>query len=189
MRKLLAFNNITLDGYFSGAGGDLSWAYKKRAPDPEWDAFVAGNAQGGGQGILGRVTYELMAKYWPTEEAAHNNMDVANGINSTSKVVISKTLDRAAWRNTVIVRSDLPGAIRELKQRQGADMVILGSGSVVAQFTAEGLIDEYQFVVNPVVIGKGRTMFEGLTQHVELTRGVVRTFNNGNVLLTYTRGG
>ncbi len=188
MRKLLAFNNITLDGYFSGAGGDLSWAHTRRSEDPKWNAFVAGNAQGGGQVILGRITYEMMAKYWPTEEAVQNNADVANGINSTSKVVISKTLDRAAWHNTVIVRSDLPGAIRELKQRQGPGMVILGSGSIVAQLTEEGLIDEYQFVVNPVVIGMGRTMFEGVTKRVELTRTAVRTFNNGNVLMTYTRG-
>jgi dihydrofolate reductase len=82
MRKLIVFNNVTLDGYFTGANGDISWAHGN--DDPEFNAFVAGNASGGGQLLLGRITYELMAGYWPTPTAIRNAPLVAEGMNSMS---------------------------------------------------------------------------------------------------------
>ena len=99
MRKLIVFNNVTLDGYFTGADGDMSWAYSG-SDDPEFNAFVAGNASGGGQLLLGRITYDLMAGYWPTPIAIKNAPVVAEGMNSMRKVVFSRTLDKAQWNNT-----------------------------------------------------------------------------------------
>ena len=184
MRKLLVFNNITLDGYFTGPNGDLGWA-KRDNPDPEFNAYVAENAKGGGLLVLGRLTYELMASYWPTPFAMQNDPIVAEGMNRLPKLVFSRTLDKAAWSNTTLVKQDLLGAVRRLKSEPGPAMSILGSGSLVSQLAPHGLIDEYQLVVNPVVLGDGRTMFDGLKQTLSLHLTRTRAFANGNVLLCY----
>jgi dihydrofolate reductase len=184
MRKLIVFNNITLDGFFVGAGGDMSWAHKGK-DDAEWNAFVADNAAGGGMLLFGRVTYELMASYWPTPPAIENDPAVANRINALPKVVFSKTLDQASWNNTQLLKGDLAAEVRKLKQEPGPGIAILGSGSIVAQLAQKGLIDEYQFVVNPLVLGAGRTMFEGVNRPLALKLIKTRAFGNGNVLLCY----
>jgi len=184
MRELVAFINVTLDGYFAGPNGDLSWAHTRQR-DPEWNAFVAENAKSGGQLLLGRVTYELMASYWPTPQATENDPVVAEGMNSLPKVVFSRTLDKAAWKNTRLVKGDMAAAVRKLKQEPGEGMAILGSGSVVSQLAEAGLIDEYQIVVNPVALGEGRTLFAGIKEKLTLKPTRTRTFGNGNVLLCY----
>jgi dihydrofolate reductase len=184
MRKLVVFNHVTLDGYFSGMNGDFSWAHKDKQ-DAEWNAFVAGNASGGGQLLFGRITYQLMASYWPTPQASANDPIVAERMNNLPKVVFSRTLDQASWSNTRLVKGELAAEVRKLKKSPGADMTLLGSGSIVSQLTQEGLIDEFQFVLNPVVLGKGRTMFDGITTKLSLTLMTTRTFGNGNVLLCY----
>lgn len=184
MRKLVVFNQVTLDGYFTGVNGDLSWAHKSKE-DREWNAFVAENARGGGMLLFGRKTYELMAGYWPTDHARENDGIVADRMNSLSKVVFSRTLEDAPWSNTTLVKGDLVNYVRKLKEGKGANIAILGSGSLIPPLMQEGLIDEYALVVNPVVLGKGRTMFEGLKTPVPLQRTATRTFSNGNVLVCY----
>lgn len=182
MRKLVVFNHITLDGYFTDANSDMSWAHKS---DPEWDAFAAENAKGGGVLLFGRITYELMASFWPTPAAMEMMPDVAKGMNEMSKVVFSKTLDKASWNNTKLVKSGLIEEVQKMKNEPGEDMVILGSGTIVSQLSEKRLIDEYQVVVNPIALGKGRTMFEGIKEKLALKRTNSRTFNNGNVVLSY----
>ncbi|MFN0100811.1 MAG: dihydrofolate reductase family protein [Bryobacteraceae bacterium] len=182
MRKLVVFNNVSMDGYFVHGNGDMSWAHKR---DAEWNEFVAGNASGGGELVFGRVTYELMASFWPTPQAMQTMPAVAEGMNSIPKVVFSRTLDNASWQNTKLVKGDIAAKMRQMKKEPGNDMVILGSGSIVSQFTREGLIDEYQIVVNPIVLGTGRTMFDGIEEKVTLKLTKTRTFGNGNVLLCY----
>lgn len=184
MRKLAVFNQVSLDGYFTDANNDLGWAHRPR-DDDEWNAFVSGNAQGGGTLVFGRVTYELMIKYWPTPAAMKNDPVVAEGMNKREKLVFSRTLDQASWKNTRVLNGDPAAEIKKLKQEPGSDMVILGSGSIVAQLAPTGLIDEYQLVVNPLVLGKGRTLFEGLKDKLSLKLTRSRSFNNGNVLLCY----
>ncbi len=184
MRELVAFINVTLDGYFAGPNGDLSWAHEGKQ-DPEWNAFVAENAQSGGQLLLGRVTYDLMASYWPTPQAMENDPVVAEGMNNLPKVVFSRTLDKASWKNTRLVKGDMATAVRKLKQEPGEGMAILGSGSVVSQLAQAGLIDEYQIVVNPLALGEGKTLFAGIKKKLTLKPTRTRTFGNGNVLLCY----
>ena len=184
MRKLSVFNSVTLDGYFAGENGDLSWAHGAK-PDPEFNAFVADNAKSGGELLFGRITYELMIQYWPTPEAMKNDPVVAKGMNGLPKVVFSRTLTRPTWNNTKVVKGDLAAEVRKMKEAPGADMVILGSGSIVSQLTKARLIDEYQLVVVPVVLGKGRTMFDGIPEKVALQRTKTRSFGNGNVFLSY----
>ena len=184
MRKLLVFNHVSLDGYFVDKNGDMSWA-KADHQDAEWNAFVAENASGEGVLLFGRITYELMAGFWPTPFAIENMPVVAEGMNSMPKVVFSRTLDQASWNNTTLVKGDLAAEIRKMKQEPGEGMAILGSGSIVSQLAQEGLIDEYQIVVNPVVLGAGRTMFDGVKEKLSLKLTKTRAFGNGNVLLCY----
>ena len=182
MRKLIVFNQVSVDGYFVDAAGDMSWAHKN---DPEWNAFASENASGGGELVFRRITYEMMASFWPTPQAAEIMPAVAKGMNQSPKIVFSKTLGRAAWNNTRLIEGDIVAGMRELKKETGPGMVILGSGSIVSQLAQAGLIDEYQIVTNPIVLGRGKTMFEGVKQKLQLKLANSRTFNNGNVLLHY----
>ena len=184
MRKLTVFEHMSLDGYFVDGQGDMRWAYRPE-PDPEWDAYVAGNASGEATLVFGRVTYEMMAGYWPTPIAVEQQPKVAKRMNALDKLVFSRKLDKAMWENTRLVKGEAVMEMRKLKAGKGADMVILGSGSLVAQFAAAGLIDDYQLVVNPRAIGGGRTLFQGLPQHLALKLTQTRAFNNGNVVLNY----
>lgn len=182
MRKLSVFNNVSLDGYIADASGDMSWAQQQ---DPEWNRYVADNAQADGPLLLGRVTYELMASFWPTPAAREHMPAVAERMNALPKIVFSRTLEAPAWQNTTVVRDDLVAATTALKREPGPDMVILGSGSIVSQLSEAGLIDEYEIVLVPVALGGGKTMFETLGQARRLTLESTRSFSNGNVVLRY----
>jgi dihydrofolate reductase len=182
MRSLIVFNHVSLDGYFVDKKADMRWAHKQ---DPEWNEFVAGNARGGGVLLFGRVTYEMMASYWPTPMAAQNSPAVAEHMNNLQKVVFSRTLDKASWKNTKLVKGDLATEVRKMKQESGQGLVIMGSGTIVSQLAQEGLIDEFQIVVCPIVIGSGRTLFEGVKEKLNLKLTKSRTFGNGNVYTCY----
>ncbi len=181
MRKLTVFNLMTLDGYFAGQGGDISW----HNVDEEFQELAKEASNSGNTLLFGRVTYELMASYWPTPEAIKNDPIVARGMNSAKKIVFSRTLNKVDWNNTRLVKNDLLSEIRNLKQESEKDLTVLGSGSIVSQLAQERLIDEYQILLNPVVIGKGKTMFEGVKDRFSLKLTKTREFGNGNVLLSY----
>ena len=182
MRKLIVFNMVSVDGFFVDSEGDMRWAHKN---DAEWNAFTSGNASGSGVLVFGRITYELMASYWPTPMALQNSPVVAKGMNEMPKIVFSRTLDKASWSNTKLIKGDLAAEVRKLKQESGPDMVILGSGSIVSQLTQDNLIDEYQLALSPIVLGKGRTLFEGVQAKMNLKRTNSRTFGNGTVFVCY----
>ena len=184
MRKLVVFNHVSLDGYFVDLTGSMSWA-KAGTKDAEWNAFVAENAKGDSPLLFGRVTYELMASFWPTPMADQHDPIVAERMNKLQKVVFSRTLGKASWSNTRLVKGDMVAEIRRMKKDSGEDMVILGSGSVVSQLAQERLIDAYQVVVNPIILGQGRTMFEGVKEKLNLKLTKTRSFGNGNVFLSY----
>jgi dihydrofolate reductase len=181
MQKLSVFNLVTLDGYIAGPGGDISW----HRVDQEFQKYAEKNSNSGNTLLFGRVTYELMAGYWPTQAALKDNPVVAQGMNSSPKIVFSRTLKKADWVNTRIVKGAPVGEIRKLKKQSGKGLTILGSGSIVAQLAQAGLIDEYQILLNPVILGNGRTMFQGVKLKPMLRLISTRTFGNGNVLLRY----
>jgi dihydrofolate reductase len=181
MRKLGVFNLVTLDGYFAGPGGDISW----HNPDKEFQELANEASNSGNTLLFGRVTYELMARYWPTPEAIRDDPVVARGMNSSEKIVFSRTLKSADWANTRLVRDDMLAEVRRLKEGSGSGLTILGSGSLVAQLAQERLIDEFQILLNPVVLGQGKTMFEGVKDRLPLKLMSSRTFKNGTVLLDY----
>jgi dihydrofolate reductase len=183
MQQLTVFENVSVDGYYVDRQGQMSWA--KEDNDPEFNAFVADNARGGGTLIFGRVTYDMMAGFWPTPQARQMLPVVAERMNSARKFVFSRTLSQADWHNTTLVKGDLVAEVRRLKNEPGEGLVILGSGSLVAQLAAHAVIDEYQLVLNPTALGAGRTLFDGLTERLDLKLASSRIFRNGKVFLTY----
>lgn len=184
MRTIKVFESVSIDGYFTAPGGDMTWAYV-RSGSPEFQAFVESNASGDAALVFGRVTYEMMASYWPTPLAAEQAPAIARRMNGAEKLVFSRTLRKLAWAGAELVEGDLPEAVRALKRTPGRDLVVLGSGSIVAQLAAAGLVDEYQFVVKPVALGSGRALFGGLREPMALRLVSSRAFDDGNLVLSY----
>jgi len=181
MRKLVVFNLLTLDGFLCGKNGDISW----HNVDLEFQEMVIETSHSGNTLLFGRITYELMANYWTSPEALESDPIVAEGMNSADKIVFSKSMRKAEWVNTRLINTDLLGEVIKLKHLSGKDLVILGSGEIVSQLTAANLIDEYKIMLNPVIIGEGKTMFETVRNKQLLKLLHTRTFANGNILLTY----
>jgi dihydrofolate reductase len=181
MQRLSVFNLITLDGYMAGPGGDISW----HNVDDEFQELAEKSSNSGNILLFGRVTYDLMASYWASPEALRDDPVVAQGMNNAQKIVFSRTLQKADWANTQLLRGDLVDEVKKLKQHSEKELTILGSGSIVAQLAEAGLIDEYQILLNPVVLGKGKTMFADIRNRISLNLTKTRTFRKGNLLLVY----
>ena len=184
MPTLSAFMNLSLDGCFADRNGDMSEFHSLHG-DPEFRAFTEANAKGGGRLVFGRKTYDMMAGYWPTAMAMQQNPIVAEEMNARRKIVFSRTMKDAEWANTTVLGGDLASEVKQLKALPGPDMVILGSGSIVAQLSEAKLLDGLELVVNPVVFGDGRKLMQGVAKTLDwkLTRS--RAFANGAVFLAY----
>jgi dihydrofolate reductase len=182
-RQLIMFNHVSLDGFFTDAAGDMSWAH---ARDEEWQRFTNDNAGGEAELVFGRKTYQMMAGFWPTPQAKQSLPTVAASMNRMRKHVFSRSLQQVEWENSVLMQGDLAGEVRRLKAQSGPGLLIMGSGEIVSQLTGAGLVDEYQVVTVPVVIGKGRSLFEGVTTRPRLKLTKSRTFQNGNVVSWYS---
>jgi len=185
MRKLSAFLSLSLNGCFADAEGGVDWAH---STDPDYLRFVAGNAQGGGALLMGHRTYEMMAAWWPSEPARRAMPEVAEGMNRMPKYLVSRHPRRPEWAHTVQLDGALHEAVAALKREQGPDIAILGSGSLVTQLAEAALIDEFQFVVCPVVLPKGRPVFEEVGAMLSLRLVETRAFGSGHVFLRYRSG-
>ena len=181
MRKLASFNFITLNGFFEVSPGDISW----HQHGGEENQYAVDALKNEGVLVFGRVTYQMMASYWPTPMATQNDPAVAEGMNRAKKIVFSRTLKKADWANTKVVSGDIVDEMRRMKKAAGPDMVILGSGSIVAQFAEAGLIDEFQIMVDPVALGQGTPLFKNIGKKLDLTLTGTRAFKSGVVLLSY----
>ena len=184
MGKVSAFNFVTLDGYFEGPKRDISW----HKHDADGTAYAVEGLKSGNTLLFGRVTYEMMASYWPTPVAIKNDPVVAEGMNKAEKIVFSRTLKKVGWNNTRLVKDNIGSEIRNLKKTSGKDMTLLGSGSILTQFAEEGLIDEFQFMVDPIALGEGTSIFKNIKRRLNMKLTSTRTFKNGTVLLCYQPG-
>jgi len=184
MGKLLVFNFVTLNGFFKGPGEDISW-HKNQPEDQEKSAYGLEGANSGGILLFGRVTYTMMASFWPSPEAKKLMPAIAEGMNKSEKIVFSRTMKKADWNNTRVVKDNMIEEIKKLKKTSDKGMCILGSGSITNQLAEAGLIDEYQFMVDPVAIGEGTPLFNGIGQKLELKLTGTKSFKSGVVLLTY----
>jgi dihydrofolate reductase len=183
MGKLIAYNFVTLNGYFKGPNGDLSW---HQHGEKEENEFAVENLQSGSTLLFGRVTYEMMAGYWPTPVAIKIDSVMAEGMNKADKIVFSRTLKKAGWNNTKLIKDNMVEEIKKLKQLPGKDMTVLGSGSIITQLADKGLIDEYQVMLNPVAIGEGTALLNNIRHPLDLKLINTRIFkNSGAILLCY----
>ncbi len=178
---MILFNMASLDGYFAGPNGDITW----HNVDAEFNDFAIAQLKSAGGLIFGRLTYELMAGYWPTETALRNDPEVAGLMNGLPKIVFSRTLERAEWANTRMVKGEMADEMRRLKAAPGKDLLVLGSASLAGTLTRLGLIDEYRVMVNPVLLGGGSPLFQGIAGKLNLKLLSARSFRSGNLLVAY----
>jgi len=183
MRKVSAFLHVSAEGYFTGANGDMSWT--RHDQDPEYKQFADENARRESILAFGRITYQMMAGFWPSPMAFEREPVMAERMTAEPKIVFSRSLPSADWSNTSLLKEDAVNEVQELKQQEGRDVVILGSGSIIGQLAQAGLIDEFQLLITPIALGAGRTIFDGIAKKIDLELASSRTFKNGKVLLIY----
>jgi dihydrofolate reductase len=181
MRKVFLFNMVTLDGFFEGSKREIDW----HNVDKEFNEFAIEQLNSTDLLLFGRVTYNLMANYWPTEAAIANDPIIANKMNTISKIVFSKTLKNADWNNTRLIKEHIAEEISNLKHQTGKEIAIFGSSDLVATFMQLSLIDEYRIMINPVILGSGKSLFKGMSDRHNLMLIKTKTFSSGNILLYY----
>jgi dihydrofolate reductase len=181
MRKIFSFLVTTLDGYYEGPNQEFDWPIV----DEEFNTFALEQLDEVDTLMFGRATYEGMAAYWPTPAAQDDDPTVAAKMNGLSKIVVSRTLDTADWANTRVINADVAGELIRLKQEPGKDIVILGSSDLTVNLLRLGLVDELRIMVNPIVLGDGKSLFWTADERINLTLLAARPFSSGNVLLYY----
>ena len=177
MRKVIVSNLMSLDGFFEGPNHELDWF----VVDEEFFAYARDMLRGVDTIVFGRKTYQHMADYWPSAPAD----EIADQMNNLPKIVFSRTLESAEWQNSTLVKSDAIAEISKLKQLPGKDMVILGSASLASFLLQQGLIDEYRVILNPVLLGSGRPLFQDVKQRLRLKLSSTKLFGSGVVVLYY----
>jgi dihydrofolate reductase len=195
MRKIVMFNRVSAEGFFATPDERMDWA----PPEPELDRRAAAGTPGADTFLLGRRTYEMFASFWPhvldesaTSPDPHDPgrrskelRAMAVALNEGTKLVLSRTLKQLDWKNSRLLPAFDPKQIEAMKREPGKDILVLGSGSIVSQLTEHGLIDEYQIVVGPLFLGRGRPLLRDVTRSTSLQLLEARAFPQGNVLLRY----
>jgi dihydrofolate reductase len=172
---------VSLDGYFEGPDRDINW----HLVDEEFNQFAIQQTSSVDTILFGRVTYELMASYWPTPAATTDDPMIADLMNRLPKIVFSRTLQNAEWNNTRLIKDHIAEEILALKRQPGKDLALFGSANLLSTLIQMGLIDEHRIIVNPLVLGRGTPLFQGITEKLNLKLLKTRVFTNGNVLLYY----
>ncbi|HXL87480.1 MAG TPA: dihydrofolate reductase family protein [Streptosporangiaceae bacterium] len=177
MRQIVAGTLISLDGVIENANEWMG----------PWFSPELGQAVGSIMGaqdamLLGRVTYDELAAYWPKQEG-----EMADTMNGTPKYVVSNTLEAADWQNTTLLRGDVLAEITELKQRDGKNIGMTGSGILTSWLLQQGLVDELHLFVFPVVLGSGKRFFSAATGKLPLKLAGSETYETGVVHLTYAQ--
>ena len=179
MRKLIMWNLMTLDGFFEGT---KSW-------DIDWHEYVWGDEleqlsidqlKSIGTLLFGRVTYEGMASYWISAAG-----EVADFMNSIPKLVFSRTMQKADWNNSRLVKGNAVDEVVELKRQPGKDMYIFGSADLSSTFMQHGLIDEFRVCLNPLILGGGNSLFKSNPKRLKLKLLEARPLKSGCVILRY----
>jgi dihydrofolate reductase len=181
MRTLYSFITVSLDGYDEGPDAEFDWP----VVDEEFNQFSAAQLNQTGVLVFGRRTYEGMAQYWTLPEAADSDPVIAPLMNSLPKIVVSRTLETADWANTRVVRDNLADEFDALKRLPGKAIAILGSSDLTVSLIRLGLVDELRIMVNPVVLGAGRSLLRTADFRINLRLLESRPFASGNVLLRY----
>ena len=184
MKKIIVSNLVSADGFYEGTDKDLS-AFKF---DPRLYGVMIPAFDRSDTILMGRGTYEFFASYWPTKTKLDD--PAADFMNHYTKIVISKTLEKAPWgkwEEPILIKSNVEESVAKLKQQPGKDIIIFGSGELLSTLSRADLIDEYRFIVNPVILGDGRRMFEQIELKHSLKLNSATVLNHGLVVLDYER--
>ena len=197
MRRIIVFEHMSADGYFTSQDGTLAWT----VPDEELDRMGAGGTGGADMILFGRRTYDMFESFWPKVvsdaptapdphaegRATAEARAMGEWINAATKWVFSRTRKEVSWNNSHLRREIDAREIEGQKRSPGKDIMIFGSGSVVSRLTELGLVDAYDLIVAPVLLGRGRPLIDGLSSSHRLKLAEARPFRSGNVLLHYER--
>ncbi len=179
MRKLIMWNMVTLDGFFEGP---KSW-------EIDWHEYVWGEeleqlsieqSKSADMLLFGRVTYQGMADYWSSAKGG-----IADFMNNIPKVVFSRTLEKAEWNNTRLVKANAEEEVAKLKQQPGKDLFVFGSANLSSTLMRNGLIDEYRLGINPVILGGGNPLFKPSPHRMKMKLLEARPLKSGCVILRY----
>ncbi len=181
MRKIIFQMLTTLDGYFEGPNREIDW----HNVDSEFNEYAVDFLCKVDTLLFGRVTYQLMANYWPSPEAVKDDPIVAERMNNLDKIVFSRTLKSVEWKNTRLIKDNFQEEIKKLKQQLGKDMAIFGSSDLAVTLIQPGLIDEFRIMLNPVVLGEGKPLFKGLKGRLNLKLIKAKAMKSGNVFIYY----
>jgi dihydrofolate reductase len=187
MRKIIVSVNVTLDGYMAGPNCELDWHFNSW--NHEMAQSITEQLSKADTILLGRVTYRGMAQHFSSVPVSlltpREDLDFADMLNHYPKIVFSKTLTDVTWNNSRLLSGNVAKEVIKLKQQPGKDMIIYGSGQLVASLTKLGLIDEYRIWVHPIVLGNGKPLFKELHQSLNLSLYKTQTFSSGVVILFY----
>lgn len=197
MAKIIAFDRVSADGYFAAPDGNLNWV----VPDEEIDQAGASNLSDQGTILFGRRTYDMFESFWPhaldkpggvpdPHSPTRNSSAMramAVWINNAVKIVFSKTRKDVTWKNSRLIREFNPREVEAIKQESKNDIMIFGSGSIASLLTQHGLIDEYQFIVGPLLLGNGRPLISGVANSTRLELVESKPYKSGNISLRYRR--
>ncbi len=179
MRKLIMWNMVTLDGFFEGP---KSW-------EIDWHDYVWGEeleqlsieqSKSAGTLLFGRVTYQGMAAYWTSATG-----EIADFMNTIPKIVFSRTLDKAEWKNTKLVKENAAEEVAKLKQQPGKDLFIFGSANLSSTLMRHSLIDEYRLGLTPIILGGGNPLFKASPTRLNMKLVEARPLKSGCVILRY----
>jgi dihydrofolate reductase len=185
MRKIITTTWVTLDGFIAGPNQEMDWVIV----DEEMGRYEDDIVSAADTLLLGRVTYQSFAGSWPyvpdNPNADPGEKEYARKLNAMRKVVFSKTLPTVEWNNSILLKEVVPEEILKLKQEPGRDMLIYGSASIVQALTRHGLIDEYQLLVHPFILGDGKPLFQDIKERQKLKLVKTKTFPSGVIGLYY----
>ena len=186
MRKVISLIHMSLDGYAAGPNGEMDWIVYDSDIEQAAHALHATTDAA----IYGRVTYQMMAGYWPSvlanpERQTQAELNHARWVDTATKIVFSRTLDHADWHNTLLIKDNLVEEMQRIKQQPGKDIWLLGSPSLSQAFMQHNLIDEYRINVNPVILGGGKPYFGQQQTRLGLKLVASKAHQNGVTELRY----
>ena len=179
MKKVIFQMSVSLDGYIEGPNRKIDW----HLVDDEFNAYAVEMLNAADVLIMGRRTYELMAGYWPT--AADNDPVVKEQMNSTPKLVFSRTLKKVEWQNSRLATGSIAEEVALLKQVPGDRLLPVGGSDLAGSFLEQGLMDELHIILTPILLGGGKTVFAGIKKRYPLRLLSTKRFKSGNVVLIY----
>ena len=188
MRKLIVAMHYSLDGFVAGPEGALDWVTRS----PEMDDLMPAMLERCDACLLGRKLYEGFAGYWPNAHAINPNLSAGEKlfqtwIEANPKYVFTKTLTEASWANTHLLKGDMVEQVSRLKAMPGKDILSYGGASTAAALTAAGLVDEYSFILEPTVIGRGTALFGSIVDRQKLKLTMAKPLSAGGAAMVFER--